>query len=1009
MRLANLLTGLLLIVPVVGKAQVPSSGADQPSGDAQAATTDLNTIVVTGSRIARTTAGTVQPASVIDAAQIAARGYTNIADALAENPAFGPQVNSLSGGQAPFGVGESIVDFFSLGGQRTLTLIDGHRFVSSDPESILSPSSGSTVDLNLIPESLVQRAEVIAVGGAPVYGSDAIAGTVNIILKRNFKGFEIDGLNGISERGDGAEHRISAIAGASFADGRGHIVLSGQWNKGASLSSSARRDTSSDGAFFDSPSDPNSPYGQQIFSGFRYNTFTAFGVPVVGDDLPQFAGVHDANGDLLAFNAQGRLVPYNLGTQTGSLYTSAGGDGFRADDYGNLRARYQRTLGTMLASFKVSDALNLYLDGWYARSSATTPVGSPYYSTVLNDSAGTHDGNFVLSLNNPFLSSADRATIAANLDSNGDGVPDSDTFFLGRANTDLYPDKLTTVERVYRFVGGAKGDFRLFGRPWTYDASLNYGRSRDDDYSHEVVAQNLFNALDATLDADGAIVCAPGYVSAAIRTQSTTCAPFDPFGQSNTATQRAAIAYITAPSHSHSVNSMFDATATIGGTIFTLPGGDAAISLGYEHRREALSFVPSAYYAGIPQPDGSVASFGELSSVPAVSGAFETNEGFGEIRLPIVSPRNDVPFLNRLELEGAVRYVQNSLEGGGWTYTGGGTLAPIEDISFRGNYTRSIRAPQIANLVGPATVQFGGGRDPCDARFINGGPDPARRAANCAAAGITQPFTSNFVDFGAPELIEGNRDLKNERADSYTVGVVLRPRFLPGLTLSSDYVSIRIGNAIVGVLGSTLLNACYDAASFPNTYCSQITRDADGQITMLKEGPGNAAVTRLKAVTSELAYRFDLRLLGLAGDPGALDITVNYYHLIDQYTRVGLGDLTEQAGEVGNPRDSFVANVTYSRKKLSLLWQTQFIGPSLFNPSDAPNTLQYPGVPHWFLFNATATCDVDPRLTLRLIVDNVLDTKAPRYAVAGAGDTAVETYYSGVIGRSFKISASARF
>lgn len=193
----------------------------------------LEGIVVTGSRIARPNYDTIEPSVVVNAESIEARGFETLGQALNEQPAFGVPGASPVGGQSSFGQGQSFVNFLGLGSQRTLTLVNGRRFVGSNTATIFGPTgAGSQVDLNVIPTKLVDRVETIAVGGAPIYGADAISGTINIILRNEFEGFELDAQHGVSSRGDGTNDRFRALFGKNFAEGRGNITLAAEMNRG---------------------------------------------------------------------------------------------------------------------------------------------------------------------------------------------------------------------------------------------------------------------------------------------------------------------------------------------------------------------------------------------------------------------------------------------------------------------------------------------------------------------------------------------------------------------------------------------------------------------------------------------------------------------------------------------------------------------------------------------------------------------------------------------------------
>jgi outer membrane receptor protein involved in Fe transport len=255
--------------------QLPQSGA--PSGEE---------VVVTGSRIARPNFDSATPSVVIDAAQIENRGFETLGQAINEQPAFGvpgaSPVGAAQGGS--FGSGQSFVNFLGLGSQRTLTLVNGRRFVTSNTASIFGPSAaGSQVDLSAINTRLVERVETIAIGGAPIYGSDAIAGTVNVILRRDFEGIEIDGQYGIGEPGDAANYRVRAIAGFNFAGDRGNVVLSGEYNRGEGLVYNDRPATRANR--FYGPCNPGSQFSLCLFNDRRIPAISESGIPSVGGEL----------------------------------------------------------------------------------------------------------------------------------------------------------------------------------------------------------------------------------------------------------------------------------------------------------------------------------------------------------------------------------------------------------------------------------------------------------------------------------------------------------------------------------------------------------------------------------------------------------------------------------------------------------------------------------------------------------------------------------------------------
>ncbi|MFE8583372.1 TonB-dependent receptor plug domain-containing protein [Sphingomonas sp. NCPPB 2930] len=992
----------LLAAPAAAQTLPPSApetttAQDSPADQDAAGSQD---VVVTGSRIARPEFETLQPTQVVGAAQIENRGYTNVGQVLSEIPAFGPPGNSGVGAQSSFGPAQTFVDFFGLGTQRTLVLINGRRFVSSNTASIFGPvSAGTQVDLNNIPTTLVDRVETVAIGGAPIYGSDAIAGTVNIILKRNYEGLQLEGQAGVSQRGDAPDQRLSVLAGKNFADGRGNITISGEYNRVTGLTY-ADREVTAEGRFFGTPTDTSSPFQRILYPSQRYSAFTVGGVPFSADDyLARRSGIRNAAGQLLQFGADGTLVPLDLGTPMRQGYISSGGNGFNLPLQNNLLTNSERYIASAQASYQISDRIRFFGEAWYTHSKGVNLIDQPNYNTALFDAAGTADGNIIVNLDNPFLSAADRATIAANLPAG------QNQFYLGRALADLTTGRAEAKVETYRFVGGFDGTVPLLGRDFKWEASGVYGRSQTDGRNYELVQQNFANAIDAVRDASGNITCRPGVVNATIPTANQSCTPLNIFGIGQAS--QAARDYIFAVATPRSVNEQIVLNANINGPVFQLFGNDVSLSLGYEHREEKTRFDPGTYYYGEPQADGSRVQYGRIIPIDPIRGKFHTNEVFGELVVPFVSSKNELRWLKTLEFDGAARYVDNSLSGGDLTWTAGGRVGFFQGLTFRGNFTRSIRSPAITEVFNPTSRAFDSGNDPCDARYVGNGPNPAVRRANCVAAGINpDSFTSNFSDFTVPVTVAGNPNLRNEKADSWTVGAIAQPRFIPGLSIAVDWVNIKLNDAIASLGGTDILNACYDSSSYPNQFCGLLDRGADGQITTIREGYYNAAVLETAGLQSTIAYRLPLDRVGLT-DAGTVGLSVNYFYRDKLQTQVGTGDINHNAGEIGYPRHSGTANLTYEGRNFNVLFQGQYTGKVRFDMDEAANARDVKGASDWMVFNTTVGMKVNEQFNLRFIVDNVFNARPP-YPLP-VGTTGVQPYYSGIIGRFFRVAATARF
>jgi outer membrane receptor protein involved in Fe transport len=978
-----------------------------PPGDPQE-----ESILVTGSRIPRANFDSAQPAVVIGSEQIEQRGYTNLGDALEELPAFGVPGNNPVGGQSgAFGAGQTFVNFFGLGDQRTLTVVNGRRFVSSNTSSIFGVTgAGSQVDFNIIPTLVVDRVETVAVGGAPIYGSDAIAGTVNIITKRTFSGVQLDAQYGISEQGDAREYRLGGLAGMNFGGGRGNITIAAEFNKSAGLVGTDRPREGL-GRFFTACADPDSEFGQCLIEDRRLPILSETGIPLVYDFIPlspdqaaAFGGfqpsILDAAGNPLMFNSQGDLIPIDFGEATGNLITSNGGNGFALPE--NLLTGTRRYLATALAQYEVTDNIRVFGEGWYANSRGNQLRDQPVYNTYLFGPAGSTDGSFIISIDNPFLKPAARATILQNLQTSPFAVSD-DSFFLTRANTDIIPSDGTSTVELYRIVGGVDGTFGAFGRELTFEVVGNYGNSTLRGRERVLIQQNFENAIDAIRDASGNPICRPGFTNAPIAALSSNCAPINPFGQQ---ISQAALDYITTFATPVAKNDQWVGTASVGGTLFDIWGGAVGFALGYEHREEGADFDPGVYYFGQPDPNdpnGDRTQFGRSIPIDPVSGKFNTDEVFAELTVPLIGRDQNIPFIRSLELNGAIRYIDHSLAGKDPTYTIGATWQPIQDITFRGNFTRSVRAPAITELFNPTSQIFTTANDPCDARFREGGPVPATRQANCAADGLPADFSSDIVDFTSRGTLQGNTELTNEKANAWTVGAVIRPRFIPNFTLAVDWVDIELTNAIQSLDATQTLQACYDDPGFPTAICDQITRDDEGQVTFIQTGFANAASRDFQGLIAELAWRVNTPFLGAES---TINVGVNYLYNDQLEFRVGQGDLTTLRRSIGYSKHQATTNLTYKNRGFAWQVQAQYIGPAVFDPDEEENNRDFPGVDGVTFWNTSLSYDVNKQLQLRFIVDNVLDTDPPFPSPGGGGRV---TYFDGILGRYFKMSARVTF
>jgi iron complex outermembrane receptor protein len=1002
---------------------------------AAAEDTSLQEVVVTGSRIARPEFDNLEPTTTVDSKTFDQRGYLDVGQALNELPAFGVAPSSAANTQAGFGIAQSFVDLYGLGSQRTLTLVNGRRFVSSDTASLnnnangIAASSGgpgTQVDLNIIPTKLIDHIEVITVGGAPIYGADAIAGAVNIILKKDYQGLDVDAQVGASGQGDAWNYRTRILGGQNLFDGRANVTAVAEFTKSDGLVGTQRPVYAADLGFL-APVTPPAK-GQcctRVLTPANSVPAVSFGgVPLVDDTLLAPAigltgsrvGVTNGAGQTLDFGPNGTLTPYNTGTNTGNPIFASGGDGERLSQVSNLLSPTERVNIDTLLHYQLNDRVNIFGEGYFSETHGTNLIRQPAYNTNLFGKGGTVNGNFVVSINNPFLSPGDRAAIqtalnnyAANLPKNaykgqaaGPNQPgyapwNTSQFYISRANTDLQSGRATATQTVVRGVAGLNGDFAWAERNFNWEVALSYGTSDNSQVSPSYVFQNLANALNATTNAAGQIVCAGTPINAPTKTASSTCAPLNIFG--NGSPSLAAQQYITHLATVESFNTQRDATAFIGGDIMKVPAGEWKFSAGFENRRESAEFSPDNFYTQ---------NLGQ-AKVTGIAGAYHTNEVYVETLLPIFSPKQDIPVLNRFELEAAARRVNNSIAGDATTYTYGLRWAPVEDVLFRGNKTKSIRAPSITELFLPSASQFSFANDPCDKNYVSQGTSPATRAKNCAAAGInTATFVSNVVNATALGTTSGNPNLQSEVAFSKTFGAVLRPRWVPKLNISVDYIDIALKDAISSLKLVDNLDACYDSTSYPsNPSCGTFTRDAAGQITNFHAGYVNAGLLEFTGIQAAVDYTF-----GLPWSLGSLQTSAHYLDTQRLKSQIGSASANDLSGSIGYSKSKGSIDLLYSNQGFSWDWQAIFIGSANFSNQNTTNSQDILGVGAWWLINSTLGLKVTPAFEVRFIVDNVFNKQPPFPAIAGTGGNfaaGTTTYFSGIIGRSLLLSADYKF
>ncbi len=1017
----------VLTVPAYGQDVTPAEPA--PAGESTEAV-DLDTVVVTGSRIRRTGFDTLEPATVVTREYIDERGITNVADALNEIPGFGVGVTP-EGGQSSFGVGVNFANRFGLGTNRTLTLVNGRRFVSSNAPSLFGPAApGIQVDLNAIPTAMVERVENLAIGGAPTYGADAIAGVVNVIMRKDYEGTEFGASYGVTEQGDNNRYNAYAVVGANFGeDDRGNVTFSvsidnvdGVLQKerdffaagfsnatnplASQLAQFPGRTPGNDGRF-----DPNVPFntgnGDGIPNGVlitnRRIWSTPFGgliSPVTGAFRPGSSSLQPngfgADGRVvLGFDPSGNLVPFNPGS-TFSAVDASGGDGLDLVEAGQLTSDLERVSLLSTARWGITDSIDLFFEGSFYSAESTELVDQWMFNSPL---FGGLSGMIRFPTSHPLLTDQARNTLT------GLGVTQ---FNLSRASRDLVTNNGSGETELGRGVLGLEGDFELADRVFYWEASANYGRSDSKSFGTSLIQQNFINALNVVRNAAGELVCAgvaiPGLVIPGGNTPvaDAKCVPLDIFGDGRPS--EAARQYVTAQTKTQALLEQEVYNVNLSSTLVDLWSGPLLYNVGYEHRRESGLFDPNAFLQ---------AGLGRAVPIRPLSGSYNTNEWFGEFILPLISPDSDLPLLKKLDVIGKYRSVDNTINGRADIYTYGLQWKPFNDLEVRGNFTRSIRAPAITELFVPrsSSFQFVGG-DPCDSRFISGGPNPTVRAKNCQAFldfyGLST-FSSTAAGASIQGISGGNPRLDNESADSLTYGFTWAPSFVEGLTVAADYYKIEIENVISSLNATQLASACFDnvdfnAADVPNAnvFCSQITRNAPGsaspgQATTFVSAFVNGKFFDMEAYSAEVRYQFDTDRYGrfAFGFSG-------YFpeELVIDNTGVSPNP---SVGEIGTSKRQYQFSSNWQGKRLGLNLSANYQSSAVFDVLNTAETRDILGVDSYWLLNGGASYQVNDQMLLRLAVTNLLDEDPP-FPGFGAG---IGNY--DILGRRYNLAFQWKF
>ena len=858
-----------LAAPSFAQTAQPDSSlhADQPEALGQnevelesgQAATSSEAIVVTGSRISRPNLESTVPITSFGVQELTQRGDLSLGDALNQMPALRATFSQANSTGSIGTAGLNLLDLRGLGTSRTLVLVNGRRHVSVQPGNYV-------VDVNTIPSDLVERVDVVTGGNSAIYGSDAIAGVVNFVLKKDYEGVKLRGQGGVSTYGDRGSYFVSGIAGKNFFDGRLNATLSLEYARSNEVFYSDRDylgAISGTPGFVNAESTGTPNRNTNGIPNTRFHDINNGQTPGIVNYIISTAGTVIGNcpapapagssaAVIAATNARiaavctgqtnptgGRLahnyvfmpdgtlvrdIPFlderNIG---GSVFGGRAATGFEG---AMLLPGLERYNANLLLSGDISEAIQPFLEAKYVRVTATQQSTQP---TFINSTL-----NPVFSINNPFLTAQARAQLVEILGVTATGAPVT-TFNMNRFNNDLGTRAEDHLRETYRLVVGTRGDLSDRGN-LRYELAFNYGRTETFyETGGNVLVANFNRATNAVRNAAGQIVCAVN-ADAITTNDDPACVPLNVFGYGATQQNQAALDYVLHVSSRDQWAEQINATAFISGDssgFFELPGGPVGFALGAEYRKEDAF----SDYDDVTQSGATFLNAFATFAPPAV----EIKEAFGELRIPLL---RDMPFFHELSLEGAARVSDyGGTTGSVWAYNLGATWAPVRDVRLRGTYARSVRAPNLNNLYQTSSVTFANNlTDPCDQPGGNNASNnitkSPERARNCAAAGVpttitytdssgnlvTQPWR-NIPGSGIQGVNQGNPNLVPEVGISYTFGAVVQPRFLPGLSVSVDYYNIKITDVISGLTGQAIIDRCYDdPGGIDNPFCAAVNR-----------------------------------------------------------------------------------------------------------------------------------------------------------------------------------------
>ena len=878
---------------VLGLAIAPADIARAQQAEA------MEEVVVTGSRIRRNPLDEPVAIMEIGKGDIEQTGVTNLGDALQQLPITGSAVNSKFNvpGNSGFpqdgsGIGAGAVQLSirNLSAKRTLVLVDGKRWIAGASASGVP----NAVDLNTVPDNVIERVEILQDGASAIYGSDAIGGVVNIITRQNFEGFRLDAQAGsYIEDNDGESYEFSALWGGG--NDTTHFVLSMGYRDERGVETWDR-----DRSKFPTPDATSCDAGG--CSSFTPQARLVFG-PNIGPD----GGFQDITLNNGVLNDGGANIPqWDPNDPDGGAdfhaFSTADRFNFNGPGYNFLRTPNERVNVYANVRHELAPNVTLFARASYTnRTSETKAAPEPL---CLGAGCGTRiTDNFVISATNPYnFTGLDLSVANGNLE------------FFGRRPIESGGRLFFQDVNTYMISTGLEGEFQGAGRNFYWDLTAGYGDNRGFQEKY-----NSHNAARLQVAMGPIDVC----------NATPNCVPFNFFGgqgpDGTGSITEEMLNFVRYTQRDFSEQTLKNFAFNIGGDVLDLPAGTMGFAAGLEYRDHEGSFRPDP-----------IAASGETAGIPsgATAGGFDVTEFYGELSIPLIA---DAALADLLEVNVAARSSDYSTSGSKETYKVSGLWRPIDQLSLRGSASSGFRAPGIGELFGGAAREDFTFLDPCaDYTGIlgaaNGGRDAAQSAeiqANCTTLGVNPGLAQTNPQLSALSI--GNDQLKPEESDNITFGVVYSPAWSEGqawsdgITLSVDYYSVEITDAVQGLSPGALIDACVE--TLDPAFCVNTPRTSSGQLDTVQN--------KLQNLGSIDASGYDIAFSYLSPETsfGTFTLDVDATHLAEYIETTNNPDGTQSENDLTGqaPDETFFRAFPEWRAVTSVGWSmNRFTGSLRF-------------------------------------------------------------------------------